>query len=433
MSPLRILLSAYQCAPGIGSVSQIGWEWYSRLSQRASVTLVTHVRNRKHLDAAGAPLPGTEIIYIDTEWFASPLYRSASRFFPHSPHAVFLLSSADFYLYDAAALRALRRRRGSWDLVHAVTPVSPLASTRLYKLGIPLIVGPWNGNVQSTLAFPELLKQDSRWMYRLRGIGRLLDRYSRSTLKATLVLSATRRTDEDLPPGARVVRMLENAVDPNQFYPGDRSAIPDESQELRVIFVGRLIATKGVGMLLEAVAELQTEMKIRLTIVGDGPLREELEQEAARLGVSACTEFAGALPLSAVARRMREGHVFCLPSVRESGGGVLLEAAACGLPAITVNLGGPGELVDDEIGRALPAEGPEQLTRALVETLRDVVRNPREWRQRGSNARRRAERLHTWDAKLDCAMELYARVLKGGDDWCLNSTPPPSRSRCRVT
>ena len=68
--PLRILLSAYQCGPGMGSVSQIGWEWYSRMSRLASITLVTHVRNRECLEAAGAPLPGTEIIYIDTEWFA---------------------------------------------------------------------------------------------------------------------------------------------------------------------------------------------------------------------------------------------------------------------------------------------------------------------------------------------------------------------------
>jgi glycosyltransferase involved in cell wall biosynthesis len=111
----------------------------------------------------------------------------------------------------------------------------------------------------------------------------------------------------------------------------------------------------------------------------------------------------------------------------------LLEAAACALPAITVNLAGPGELVDDETGRALPAEGSGQLTRALADTLREVVRNPHQWRQRGWNARRRVESRHTWDAKIDCALEVYERVLKEGDDWCLNSTRPPSKSHCRVT
>ncbi|MGD9299603.1 MAG: glycosyltransferase family 4 protein, partial [Thiohalocapsa sp.] len=80
-------MSAYQCGPGMGSVSQIGWEWYSRTAARVPVTLLTHVRNRKALEARGAPLAGSEIIYVDTEWFAGPLYRFAKKLFPNSEHA----------------------------------------------------------------------------------------------------------------------------------------------------------------------------------------------------------------------------------------------------------------------------------------------------------------------------------------------------------
>jgi glycosyltransferase involved in cell wall biosynthesis len=175
--------------------------------------------------------------------------------------------------------------------------------------------------------------------------------------------------------------------------------------------VGRLLPTKGVGMLLEAVARVKGSIRVALTIVGDGPSRAHLESESARLGVNGCATFTGELPLPEVARRMQVSHVLCLPSVRESGGAVLLEAAACGLPAITVNLGGPGELVDDAVGRALPGDGAEQLTRDLAETLLDVVQNPREWRERGANALRRAEERYAWEAKLDRAMEIYRSVL----------------------
>src|SRR6185503_9918067 len=87
----RVLLAAYQCGPGMGSVSQIGWEWYSRLSRRVAVTLITHIRNREALEAAGAPFNDSEIIYIDTEWFAGPLYRLAKKIFPASEHSVFLV------------------------------------------------------------------------------------------------------------------------------------------------------------------------------------------------------------------------------------------------------------------------------------------------------------------------------------------------------
>ena len=103
MNISKLLLVAYQCGPGMGSVSQIGWEWYSRLAAEQAVTLVTHVRNRAALEAAGAPLPGTEIIYIDTEWFAGPLYRLACRLFPRSEHSVFLVSSLDYFIFDYSA------------------------------------------------------------------------------------------------------------------------------------------------------------------------------------------------------------------------------------------------------------------------------------------------------------------------------------------
>ena len=63
MSALRVLLSAYQCAPAGGSVSQIGWEWFTRLSVRGPVTLVTHARNRTAILAGGEfkALPETQI------------------------------------------------------------------------------------------------------------------------------------------------------------------------------------------------------------------------------------------------------------------------------------------------------------------------------------------------------------------------------------
>ena len=96
----RVLLSAYQCGVGMGSVSQIGWEWYQRLSKLCQVTLLTHVRNRTSLESIGISAEDSNIIFIDTEWFAGPLYRFASRCFPRSEHPKFLIASLDFYVYD---------------------------------------------------------------------------------------------------------------------------------------------------------------------------------------------------------------------------------------------------------------------------------------------------------------------------------------------
>ena len=412
--PLRILLSAYQCGPGMGSVSQIGWEWYSRMSRLASVTLVTHVRNRECLQAAGAPLPGTEVIYIDTEWFAGILYRLASRLFPKSEHAVFLLSQVDFYYFDAVALRQLRKRHEEWDLTHAVTPVSPVAATRLHRLGIPLIVGPWNGGLESPHAFPELMQQDSAWVYHARNIAKVIDLFLGCTRKASLILSATRSTDKTLPKDAPTLRMLENGVDLDRFHASTWDDFPSPTNPLKLLYVGRLLPFKGVSLLLEALARVGSEIPISLTIVGDGPIKGDLEHRTAELGLTEIVSFLGNRSLGQVAEQMRSSHVFCLPSIRESGGGVLLEAAASGLPIVAVNYGGPAEIVDEEVGHLVSADGPEELIAGLVETFRNISQNPEQWRQRGQNGRRRAEKEFGWEARMRHAVAIYRRIL--GED-----------------
>ncbi len=413
MTRTRVLLSAYQCAPGQGSVSQIGWEWYSRLSSRAQVTLVTHIRNRQELEKAGAPLHDSEILYIDTEWFARPLYRTAGRIFQRSQHAVFLISSLDFFVFDRTALRILRQRpAGSWDVIHAPTPVSPIAATSLYRLGLPLIAGPWNGGMTSPSGFRAIMRDDSSWVYRIRDLGKLIDRVIGCTRNAAVILSATRATDGSVPPAAqsKIRRMIENGVDLSIFQPGNWDPPPSQAVPLRVVFVGRLIPVKGIPLLLAAVAQVRKEFPVTLKIIGDGPLRAELQNTVETLGLSDIVTLTGNLPLPQVAKHMREGHLFCLPSVRESGGAVLLESLACAVPVAAVNYGGPAEVVTEDVGRLLSAEGPEQLTRELSELLRDVATQPERWRERGRAGRRRAETEFGWDAKVEEASLLYRQT-----------------------
>jgi len=407
----RVLLSAYYCAPGGGSVSQIGWEWYARLSQEIGVTLVTHSRNRKALAGAGAPFPGSTIVYIDTEWFAGPLYRLASFLFKRSEHAIFLMCSVDFFLYDFVAVRRFRKSSADFDLVHAVTPVSPLAVTRLHKLNRPLIVGPWNGGVSTLRGFDEIMRADSEWIYGVRTLRGLLDFLAGCTKNARRILTATSATDGCLPKDAPTERMVENGVDLDLFRPDD-VAPPSYSKPLQILFVGRLIPAKGVTMLLTAAARIQHDVPLKILIAGDGSIRSTLEEQARQQGVSGIVTFLGAQNQGQIVALMRQSHALCLPSVRESGGAVLLEAMACGLPVLTVANGGPGELADEEVGRALTADSPEELIQGLAEAFTDMYRRPAEWKQRGRNGRLRAERQYGWPARIQRAINLYQTVLK---------------------
>ena len=108
---------------------------------------------------------------------------------------------------------------------------------------------------------------------------------------------------------------------------------------------------------------------------------------------------------------MQQAHVFCLPSVRESGGAVLLEAMAVGRPVIAVDFGGPAEIVDEGVGAKLPATGKDAVIKELIEQLNSVWQQPALWNSRGQDGRRRVETAYSWDTKIAGALVFYKELL----------------------
>lgn len=412
-----MLLVAYQCGPGLGSVSQLGWQWFTGLAARRAVCLVTHVRNRAAIEAAADRPHDARVIYIDTEWFAGPLYRLAKRLFPRSEHAVFMVSQLDWFVFDAVALRTLRRERAAgarWRLLHLVTPVTVSAPTRLHRLGLPVVRGPLNCGLPVPPGFEALMRDDAMGLSRLRVLPALVEALFGSLRHSAAVLVATAATRAALPRGlrSRAAHMLENAVDPESFRAAAPIAPPGADQPLRVSFVGRLVPVKALPLLLKAMARLRQEgVAVTLDVVGDGPMASPWREEAGSLGLADCVQWHGAMPAAGVAEAVRRSHVFCLPSVRESGGAVLLEAMACARPVIGMDFGGPAEVVDDTVGWKVAMPDEATAVEGLTQALREAYRQPEDAVRRGQQARQRVLGEYTWTAKLDAAEAIYASVL----------------------
>jgi glycosyltransferase involved in cell wall biosynthesis len=145
-----------------------------------------------------------------------------------------------------------------------------------------------------------------------------------------------------------------------------------------ICFVGRLTENKGIADLLQAVSILPRPYRsVRVTIVGDGPMRSQLEAQAIRLGINA--EFVGFQPSSEVTRILESSSIFCAPSKTAASGGreafgmVFLEAACAGLPVISYRSGGVSEAVaDGESGLLVPEGDVDALSAALA----DLLSNP---------------------------------------------------------
>ena len=146
---------------------------------------------------------------------------------------------------------------------------------------------------------------------------------------------------------------------------------------------------------------------MRLEIIGDGQMRAPLEEQAARLGATDAVTFHGWLDHRDVQGVMAGCDAMVLPSIREFGGGVVLEAMALGVPPIVIDYAGPGELVEPEWGIPVPLGSREAIVASLRAVFEGLVRDPAPLAAMGRAARARVDAAFTWDRKAARILEIY--------------------------
>jgi sugar transferase (PEP-CTERM/EpsH1 system associated) len=213
---------------------------------------------------------------------------------------------------------------------------------------------------------------------------------------------------------ARKVETIINGVDTERFRNGaplDSAAAAWRADGAFVIgAVGRLQDVKNHAGLIDAFARLRArvpDQKLRLVLVGDGPLRARLEAQAAQSGAGADIVFAGAH--ANVAAVLGGFSLFALPSIAEGTPVTLLEAMASELPVVASDVGGIPEVVDHGVnGTLVPAGDPE----ALAQALAAYVRDPQRAAAHGRAARARIEQHYSMAAMLAAYLGLYDRLCK---------------------
>lgn len=190
--------------------------------------------------------------------------------------------------------------------------------------------------------------------------------------------------------------VIPNGIDTTWWTPGETAATPN-----LIVAAGRLIEMKGFDVLLDAFAAGASE-EAELVIAGEGNSRGALEAQAERLGIASRVRFAGRLDKSALRDLFRRAGLFVLPSRREGMPLILLEAMACGLPAVATAVNGVPQVMNGACGEMVAPEDPVALASAIARRLGDTDRQHRE----ALAARRRAEEF---DAALSYAA--YQKVL----------------------
>jgi glycosyltransferase involved in cell wall biosynthesis len=247
---------------------------------------------------------------------------------------------------------------------------------------------------------------------RQRGWLRLYGPALRRVLRAADRIIATSPRYVETSPWLRPVRercvVVPLGVDTARFtLPATQPTNQLASQPI-LLTTGRLRYYKGLDTLLQALPSLPG---VHLTIVGDGPMREEWEQLTGALGLRSRVAFAGEVPDEALPHYYHIAQVFVLPANAraEAFGTVLLEAMASGLPCVTTEVStGTSWVVQDGVtGLVVPARNPQ----ALAHAIQELLDNPKRRAAMGHAARARVEAEFTLERMIARVQAVYEEAL----------------------
>jgi glycosyltransferase involved in cell wall biosynthesis len=413
---LRVLVIAEAANPEWTSVPLVGWSHYRALSEIVDVHLVTQVRNRAAVMAAGLR-EGTDFTSIDSEMVAAPLYKLAT-FLRRGTDRAWTIDTAiaalSYYYFEQMVWNRFFNGKSNiqYNLVHRITPLSPttpsILAKRLRAIGIPFIVGPLNGGVPWPKEFYSTRKKEGEWLSSVRDIYKLLPSYRETREYANAIIIGSKDTWGQYVGEykSKLIYMPENAINLKHFGKVRR----EKSSILKAAFVGRLVPYKGCDMVISAICEFIKNRKITLDIFGDGPQYIELENQVKEMGLRDGVQFHGFVKNSEMQDLLVQSDIFLFPSIREFGGGVVLEAMALGVVPIVVDYGGPSEFVNASCGYLLQLDSREKIVQQLSSLVEAILKDPSGLQEKRVNCQERVRKFFTWEVKAKQTKKIYEWV-----------------------
>jgi glycosyltransferase involved in cell wall biosynthesis len=211
------------------------------------------------------------------------------------------------------------------------------------------------------------------------------------------------------------ISVVYNGCDVDTFVYSDvdrisiRRKIGISTNDKVIIFVGRILRSKGVYELINAFKALtDSYADLHLILIGNGPESATINAMAFSNGLRNKVHMTGSMPHSEISHWLSAADIFVLPSHNEGLPNVVLEAMACSLPVIATRVGGIPEAIEDgQSGVLIREKDPDSLIQAIHHLLSDEDLA----RKMGINGRRAVEQKFSWQKNAEEMLRIYREVI----------------------
>lgn len=223
---------------------------------------------------------------------------------------------------------------------------------------------------------------------------------------ASQVCSTSKMMAEELTQnmGFSDAKVIPFGVDTDQFIPSS------DNEEFVVGTIKSIESYNGIDCLLDAAKTVVHDhglSSIKFLIVGDGTYKAQMQKKCQCLGLENNVKFVGHISHENIVGWFQKLSIFIAVSTRESFGVSILEAAACGIPAITSDVGGLLEVnKHNETGLVIPPNQPEKLAEKII----NLYKNNKLRKKLGHQARERVKSDFNWDKSLNQMLKIYDKL-----------------------
>ncbi len=201
--------------------------------------------------------------------------------------------------------------------------------------------------------------------------------------------------------------VIYNGIDTSKYSPSHEKDVKKElGVDKYTLTVSRLVRQKGLRYMVKALQDIDQE-NYKHVVIGQGPEKQNLKEQAKKLGVEDKLHFTGFVPEEDMTDYYTQAEAFMLPSLYEPFGIVLVEAMSCKTPVIATVAGGIPEVLG-ETGINIPRRNPDE----IAKNVNKLLNNPEKAEKMGKEGMKRAKQKFEWDKITEETEETYKQFLE---------------------